>query len=306
MTRYALRRTCALWTQVLALCMLVWPLPAGALTLQHIHGLSYSADGTQLYIPMHHGLAIYSNGQWSQAPGPVHDYMGFTVTREYFYSSGHPAPGSSLKNPFGLIRSKDQGKTWEHLGLTGESDFHLMAASYQTNTVYVFNPAPNSRMPSAGLYYTTDAGKQWRPAKAAGLVGSPASLAVHPSQDNVVAVGTRSGVYLSQDHGATFQALANASQVLAVSFASDGQQLWFSSYDGTPALTRVQWQSGQKDQVSLPPLDQDTVMYIVQNPVKAQEWAIATYKRDVYLSHNAGQTWTQIAHQGVPRANTDR
>lgn len=65
---------------------------AASPTLQHIRGLSYSADGQRLYIPMHHGLALYSGSRWSQAPGPEHDDMGFAVTHQFFYSSGHPAP----------------------------------------------------------------------------------------------------------------------------------------------------------------------------------------------------------------------
>lgn len=285
----------------LGLYLLVPAYAAASITLHHIHGLSYSADGKQLYIPMHHGLAIYSGNQWSKAPGVAHDYMGFAVTREFFYSSGHPAPGVPLKNPLGLIKSKDQGQTWEPLGLSGESDFHLLATSYQTNTVYVFNAEANARMPSPGLYYTTNDGKEWRAAQGAGLGGSPASLAVHPTQDKVVAVGTRSGVYLSQDYGAHFQRLADAPQVLAVFFAADGQHLWFSSFGGTPSLARVQWQTGQSEPVALPPMDQDTVTYIAQNPVNMQEWAIATYKRDVYVSVDHGHTWKQIAKQGETR-----
>ena len=283
-------------TLVLYLCVPIHAAPS--LTLHHVHGLSYSADGKQLYIPMHHGLAIYSDRRWAKAPGPEHDYMGFAVTREFFYSSGHPAPGVPLKNPLGLIKSQDRGQTWEHLGLSGEADFHLLATSYQTNTVYVFNTAANSRMPRPGLYYTTDDGKQWRAVPGTGLIGSPASLAVHPTQDQVVAVGTRSGVYLSQDYGAHFQPLADAQPVLAVFFAFDGQHLWCSSFDGQPTLTRVQWQTGQRESIVLPPLDQDTVMYIAQNPANLQEWAIATYKRDVYISADYGRTWTQIAKQG--------
>jgi len=31
-----------------------------AITLTHVHGLSYSADGGQLLIPSHHGLAVFS------------------------------------------------------------------------------------------------------------------------------------------------------------------------------------------------------------------------------------------------------
>lgn len=75
-----------------------------AVTLTHVHGLSYSADGRQLIIPSHHGLAVYEGGKWSKAPG------------------------SGLVNPFGVIRSRDGGKTWDKLGFEGESDFHLLAA----------------------------------------------------------------------------------------------------------------------------------------------------------------------------------
>src|SRR3977135_4603156 len=80
-------------------------------TLMHVHGLAYSADGKRLMIPSHHGLAVYENGRWSKAPGPQHDYMGFSAAANHIYSSGHPAPGSGLVNPFGLFRSRDGRKT---------------------------------------------------------------------------------------------------------------------------------------------------------------------------------------------------
>src|SRR5213083_2566852 len=118
---------------------------AAQVTLTHVHGLAYSADGKRLMIPSHHGLAIYERGKWSKAPGPEHDYMGFSATANHVYSSGHPAPGSGLVNPFGLLRSRDGGKTWDKLGLEGESDFHLMATSWNTNAIYVWNAAANSR-----------------------------------------------------------------------------------------------------------------------------------------------------------------
>jgi photosystem II stability/assembly factor-like uncharacterized protein len=285
----------------LGLLLVLCARAATALTLHHIHGLSYSADGEQLYIPMHQGLAIYSGSHWAKAPGPEHDYMGLAITHEFLYSSGHPAPGSPLKNPFGLIKSKDGGQTWEHLGLTGEADFHLLAAGYRTGRVYAFNPAANSRMPRPGLYYTTDDGKQWHAAKGVGMAGSPTSLAVHPTQDRVVAVGTRSGLYLSQDAGEHFQQLAEATPVLTVFFAFDGQYLWVSSFAGKPVLTRIQWQTGQTEPVGLPVLDQDAVLYMAQNPVHPQAWAIATSQRDVYVSSDHGQTWKQVAKQGETR-----
>src|SRR3954469_16480971 len=157
-------------------------------SLVHVHGLSYSADGKRLMIPSHLGLAIYENGKWSKAPGPEHDYMGFAATASAIYSSGHPAAGSALVNPFGLLRSRDGGKTWDKLTLEGESDFHVMAAGWNTNAVYVWNPAPNSRMRAAGLHYTRNDGFSWARAAATGLAGEARAISVHPADAASLAI----------------------------------------------------------------------------------------------------------------------
>ncbi|MBX6396423.1 MAG: hypothetical protein IRY98_12110, partial [Alicyclobacillaceae bacterium] len=85
--------------------------PDSSITFMHIHGLGYSADGSEVYIPAHNGLAIYRQGKWSYASGYAHDYMGFSMVDSGFYSSGHPAPDSGLKNPLGIVKSSDLGKT---------------------------------------------------------------------------------------------------------------------------------------------------------------------------------------------------
>ena len=271
---------------------------AGAVTLTHIHGLAYSADGKQLMVPSHHGLAMYAGGKWSKAPGPQHDYMGFSATKDGFYSSGHPAPDSGLINPFGVIRSTDAGKSWAKLSLEGESDFHLLATSYGTNAVYVYNPGSNSKMKTPGVYYTLNSGFVWNRAKAGGFSDQPTSLAVHPSDPKVVAVGSKSGLYLSTDSGDSFRAMATGDQVLAAFFDLDGTHLLLSSYAGVPALLRVNWKTGAKRSLTLPPMARDAVAYIAQNPENRIEYAIATFERSVYITRDGGQSWQQIARDG--------
>jgi len=137
--------------------------PAGAEPiLHHVHGLAFTPDGKALVVPAHIGLAIHRDGRWSQAPGPAHDFMGFSVAKSAIYTSGHPASGSSLRNPFGLMKRLDGGKTWRQLSLHGQADFHDIAAGYRTNVVYVISGGANSQMPEAGIYYTRDEGKSWR------------------------------------------------------------------------------------------------------------------------------------------------
>lgn len=270
----------------------------GAVTLMHVHGLSYSADGKRLMIPSHHGLAVYENGKWSKAPGPQHDYMGFSATSKHLYSSGHPAPGLRLVNPFGLIRSRDGGKSWDKLGLEGETDFHLLATSWNTNAIYVWNPAPNSRMKRPGLHYTRNDGLAWKSSNAKGLEGDPKALAVHPDDAAIVAVATSAGVFVSRDSGQRFVPLAKGTQALSAYFDLDGKHLWYGSFDGSSQLARVMLEGGKPASIVLPPLGRDAVAYIAQNPSRSAEYAIATFNRSVYLTKNAGRAWTAIAEHG--------
>jgi hypothetical protein len=269
-------------------------------TLVHVHGLSYSADGKRLMIPSHHGLAVYENGKWSKAPGPQHDYMGFSATAKHLYSSGHPDPASGLVNPFGLIRSDDGGRSWKKLGLEGETDFHLLAASWNANAIYVWNTEPSSRIKQPGLHFTRNDGFGWQRAKATGLSGKPLALAVHPARADVVAVATSDGVFQSTDSGESFARVGGA-QGTAVCYDLDGKHLWYGSYDGQARFARAPIDGAGASELKLPPLTQDAVAYIAQNPARRDEYAIATFQRDVYLSRNAGKSWKRIAARGAAR-----
>jgi hypothetical protein len=267
----------------------------------HVHGLAYSPDGKRIMIPSHHGLAVYENGKWSKAPGPQHDYMGFTATAKNLYSSGHPAPGSGLVNPFGVIRSRDGGKTWEKLGLEGETDFHLLAASWNTNAIYVWNPAPSSRMKAPGLHYTLSDGFGWKRAASQGLGGEPQAIAVHPDTTGTVAVATSEGLFLSRDAGERFTRIASQGEGLSAFFDLNGKDLWYGSFDGRARLVRIPLDTPQPVQIGLPRLREDAVAYIAQNPAQRLEYAIATFKRSVYVSKDGGQSWVQIAERGQAR-----
>ena len=287
-------------TAILA-CAGVAPAYGQSLTLHHVHGLAYSGDGKRLMIPSHHGLAVYENGKWSKGPGPQHDYMGFSATAKNLYSSGHPAPGSGLVNPFGLIRSKDAGKTWDRLGLEGETDFHLLATSWNTNAVYVWNPAPSSRLKRPGLHYTLNDALAWKAARADGLAEEPRALAVHPDDAALVAVATSEGLYLSRDSGERFTKNASAGEGLAVFFDLNGKDIWYGAYAGRATLLRMPHKGGQPVRITLPPLTNDAVAYIAQNPARRLEYAIATFERSAYLSRDGGQSWKQIADRGNVR-----
>ncbi|WP_134752445.1 F510_1955 family glycosylhydrolase [Paenibacillus athensensis] len=264
-------------------------------TFMHLHGLGYSADGKRLMIPVHSGLKVYANGAWSDAPGEKHDYMGFSAVDNGFYSSGHPAPGSKYKNPLGLVKSTDDGKTIAVLTLEGEVDLHGMAAGYRSHILYVVNPQPNSKMNQAGLFYSKDEGKTWTSSPAAGLQGQMTTIAVHPDKESIVAIGTTAGAYLSKDHGQTFTALVSGRPISAITFMNSGD-VWVAGTGPDASLVKINTESTVSVTLKLP--TKDEITYVAQNPANPNELAIATEQKDVYLSTDSGATWTQIADKG--------
>jgi len=251
-------------------------------------------------IPSHHGLAIYENGKWSKAAGPQHDYMGFSATSKGLYSSGHPAPGSNLVNPFGLIRSSDEGKTWVKLGLEGETDFHLLATSWNASAIYVWNPAANTRLRRPGLHSTVNDGTSWKSARTAGLEGEPHALAVHPDDPSIVAVSTSKGVFGSRDFGDTFRRVAEGEST-SIFFDLDGKRLWFGTFEGQARLSHVNFDGTAIERVTIPVLQKDAIAYVAQNPANRSEYAIASFQRSVFLTKDAGRTWAAIAERGETR-----
>ena len=264
--------------------------------LYHVHGLSFSSDGKTILVPSHYGLAAYRDGSWSEVNGPIHDFAGFSVTEPAIYASGHPSQGSRLPDPLGLVKSTDEGGTWRSLALGGEVDFHLIAAGYRSNAVYVLNAQPNSAMPGPGLYLTLDEGKTWRHAAARGLEGEILGLAAHPREAQTLAAATDRGLFLSRDAGERFRRLDRGA-VTALAFDPEGKRLHYSRAIRRELISAA-LDSQARTLIRLPPLGPDYATHVAQNPKDKRSLAIATQRRHVYVTHDGGSKWRQIAKDG--------
>lgn len=271
---------------------------APKVSMEHIHGLGYSIDGKQIIIPAHTGLVAYSEGKWSNVDAPKNDYMGFVAVDNGFYSSGHPGAGSSLKNPIGIVKSSDMGKTLSKLDLEGSSDFHSMTVGYKTHSIYVFNEQPNAKMKSAGLYYSKDDAKTWSKSEMNGFSGEPSTLATHPSDDKVIALGSKVGLYLSNDSGNHFEKLLPGLVVTSLAFSNNGEL--FITAANSPTMLQFNLSSKDKKEIKLPALDKDdAISYMAQNPINTNEIVLATFKKDVFISKDIGVNWIKIADKGI-------
>jgi hypothetical protein len=111
------------------------PLAADDPGIAHVHGLGLNpADGT-LNVATHFGTFRIDRDKTVQRLGSsFQDTMGFTVAGpNQFLGSGHPdvqAVRAGQPPRLGLIESNDAGVTWKPVSLSGEVDFHGLAAAH--------------------------------------------------------------------------------------------------------------------------------------------------------------------------------
>lgn len=267
---------------------------SASLDLIHVHGLGYSPDGTQLYVPAHDGFRVFSDGLWARPPGTEHDYMGYVATDDGFYSSGHPSLDSDLVNPLGLVKSTDLGQSIVTLGFAGQSDFHVMGVGYYNHAIYVANNQPNPTLPE-GVHHSLDDGKTWKASALQGLMSLPLQIAVHPTQANRIAVATEFGLFLSDDYGETVSPLGEETLVTATQFSLSGAEL----YAGSKTLLVYNPATGKVRELSVPQLkDNDAISYIAVAPERPEELVFATFLKNIYRSVDGGATWVAIALEG--------
>ncbi|EFV74658.1 F510_1955 family glycosylhydrolase [Cytobacillus sp. FSL W8-0315] len=263
-----------------------------------LHGLSYSEDGGKLVAAVHDGLKVYSDSSWSVPDIPKNDYMGYSPVKNGFYSSGHPAPGSNLKNPLGIVKSKDNGETVEIVDFQGEADFHALSVGYETEEIYVFAAEPNSKMKEQGFYYSSDQGETWNLMNMQGVSGSPLTMAAHPSKNGTLAIGTDQGLYLSENYGNTFDKILAEISVSATVFAGN-DTIIAGTNNGNNEITEVNINNNKSTNYSMPKNSEGNITFIAVNNKNKKELSFATDQLNIYTTTDSGETWDKIVEEGA-------
>jgi photosystem II stability/assembly factor-like uncharacterized protein len=274
-------------------------------TFMHIHGLSYDKkEPFNLFMSTHHGLIqIDAANEWNWVGESKnrHDLMGFTVqNKDTMISSGHPAEGSKLKNPLGVVISKDQGETWEPISLHGKVDFHVFEVNAGDPSVLYGTYAHGAQ---AGFYQSLDGGSNWEKIKTEGL---PKDLSIiysvvsNPEDPQSILVGAQNGILASTDGGKTW-ALKSKSQT-------------FTSIKGAihPSGRIVAYLLGENEGLMTSNdfgatwtslnliLKDDAAMHIAIHPNQEGVYVVGTHKEHVLQTIDGGETWTNLAESGKP------
>lgn len=265
--------------------------------VDHIHGAGYINNSNQFVIATHEGLYSYED-EWKEANKEKHDYMGFAPVSDGFYSSGHPEPDSEYENPLGLVKSVDQGASFEKLAFYGETDFHYMTAGYETNTIYVFNEMPNNVL-DIGFYYTEDEGENWSHPEMVGFNSDRVTgIAAHPEKSGTVAIASMDGLFLSDDYGDTFELFGEPETVTAVQMNGSGGIYSTISKAGAQLFS---FDRGNQlsEELNGPDIKSDNpIIEIAVNPNDVDEITIVTVSNDIYQTKDSGANWSKIADNG--------
>lgn len=263
--------------------------------LEHVHGVGYPGNKGVAFFASHNGLKAYESGKWYKTKHEYNDYMGFSATEAGFYTSGHPGADSKLPNPIGIKKSTDLGETLQDVALEGETDFHTMSAGYSNDVIFALNPEKNSIMETNKFYISEDGGQSWKMAKAVGLNDEIIQVSVHPTDEHKIAAAGAKGIYYSEDKGESFEPISGDVTGTTVFFSEDS--LWHGSYKGEPRLVRRSLADGIEENIPLPEMEGDAILYFAQNPKNEKELTFATFNGNVFQTSDNAGSWKQLVKE---------
>ena len=181
---------------------------------EHIHALTVDPNSGDLIVATHeglYGLAVASDGT-ATADGPIggldFDPMGFTLSGDTAYASGHPGPTTpdSFGSPnLGLIISTDLGKTWANVSLTGQTDFHALTVAppgEDESAARIFGVDSSK----SAIQRSLDGGNTWT--DGAELVAR--DILADPASPGTIYATTENGLAVSSDDASSFEIVPQA------------------------------------------------------------------------------------------------
>lgn len=111
-------------------------------------------------------------------------------------ASGHSGE-ASLPPVLGLVRSTDEGETWEPVSGLGKADYHEIEVT-GTRILALKNEEPGM------IQFSDDGGKTWK-TREAPTAAAPIDVAVDPGNPAHWAVSTDQGTWLSTNEGRTWR-----------------------------------------------------------------------------------------------------
>jgi hypothetical protein len=268
------------------------------INIEQIHGIGYPGNDQSLYIATNKGIKMYKESKWLETTTNQHNYSSFQAVENGYITSGRLKKGEEPSDSLGIVQSTNKGQSLEKLAFNKENHFYFMAASYFGNGIYVINQEENDQL-KLGVNYSTDDGKSWKASELKNFTAdSLGMIAVHPKNEDIIAMSTMSGIHYSEDNGNMMKLITDKYMVTALTFSGDN--LLYSSVENEKIyLKKINPKSGERSPLSIPFLDyQNPITFLAVNPNNDQQLAFTTYNNDLYESTDGGVNWKNLLKDG--------
>ncbi|WP_289432477.1 beta propeller repeat protein [Cytobacillus kochii] len=172
----------------------------------------------------------------------------------------------------------------------------MMGVGYDNKTIFVMSPHKNSLMEANKFYVSEEGAKTWNEVAAEGLDDELLSVAVHPVDGNYIAAVGQKGIYLSDDMGESFELITNGMQGTSAFFTKDA--LIYGIFDGNASLIKRPINDNSEEEILLPGMEQDAVLYFAINPQDEKEMTFVSFNGNIYQTKDNAKSWELLVENG--------
>jgi hypothetical protein len=178
-------------------------------SVSHIHHVK--VVGSKILVLTHEGLYELIGKNDMKLVGKERiDVMGFTSLGNVLIASGHPAVGSKMPNPIGVMKSLNGGLTWKSVSLSGKVDFHFLEGA--GSDLY------GADSQTGNLMYSADSGVTWKTLGA----NTFTDIAVSPEMSGMAVAIKGSELLLTENAFKSTTKLKNALPITQIEWRTSG------------------------------------------------------------------------------------
>ena len=239
-------------------------------SVSHIHHVKVIEN--KVHVLTHEGLfELVGKNDMKLVGKDRIDVMGFTSLGKVLVASGHPAVGSKMPNPIGVVKSIDGGLTWQAVSLVGKVDFHFLEGA--GSDLY------GADSQSGNLMYSADSGNTWKSLGA----NTFTDIAVSPEISGMAIAIKSSELTLTKNAFKSTTKMKNNLKITQLEwrnsglYATSGKTLFKSTNSGK-TWTKLNTFKGALGILSA----SDQLMLVTVGP-------------DIYTSTNSGESFKKIS-----------